>query len=120
MCWSSSSIVRIFSEHKGCHCFAFVGCSVADHVQDLIVDYVSLCLACMVLLRLFEFFADFYDHHHRDHYSKLVGQRASAWLQYLYASSSTTSLHHHRVYFAYFVYSDNRELLQHLPRRSAA
>ena len=28
-------------------------------------------------------------------------------------------LHHHRLYFANFIYSNNRGLLQHLPRRSA-
>jgi len=45
----------------------------------------------MVFVKLFEFFADFYDRCRRDHYTKLAGLWASAWLLCLYALSSTTS-----------------------------
>ena len=31
------------------------------------------CALRMVFVKLFEFFADFYDRHRRDHYAKLAG-----------------------------------------------
>ena len=74
---------------EGCRYVASSGRS-PDHVHDLVVDFVSLCLARMVFLRLFEFFADFYNRHRCDHYAKLAGLWASARLLYLYASSCTT------------------------------
>ena len=99
----SSCTAQVFFEHKGCCSYTFLGCSVAarglhrhcifpaaDHVHDLVVDYVSR-LASIVFLRLFEFFANFYDRCRRDHYAKLDGLWASARLLYPYASSSTTS-----------------------------
>ena len=45
----------------------------------------------MVFVKLFEFFADFYDCRRRDHYAKLASLWASARLLFLHASSSTTS-----------------------------
>jgi len=47
--------------------------TAADHVHDLVVDYTSLHLLRMVFVKLFEFFADFYDRRRCDHYAKLAG-----------------------------------------------
>ena len=70
---------------EGCRCFASSGScgatrgllrrcilTAVDHVHDLVVDYTSLRLLRMVFIKLFEFFADFYDRHRHDHYAKLA------------------------------------------------
>ena len=87
-CYTASPLRAVVASPRGLlrHCFL----TAADHVPDLIVDS-SLRASRMVFVKLYEFFADFYDRRRRDNYAKLASLWASAWLLYLYASSSMTS-----------------------------
>lgn len=90
--------------------------TAADHINDLIVAYESLRLACMVFIRLFEFFTVSF---------KLRRRIIRIIRPCVRSSGSTSSLRpappRRCLISTSFVYSSNRGLHRHLlPRRSSA